>query len=43
MTGAYPRASWHTHITPTAIHVSLGARCPGAECEGLQALIEEGR
>lgn len=43
MTGAYLRASWHTHITPTTIQVSWGPKCPGADCEGLQALIEEGR
>jgi hypothetical protein len=42
MTGSYPRAQFHTHITPTAIHVSWGAECPGDECDGLQELIEEG-
>ena len=42
MTGFYERAYWHCHISPTAIFISWGPRCPGADCDGLAALMEEG-
>ena len=42
MTGFYERSHWHCHISPKAIFISWGPRCPGADCDGLAALMEEG-